>query len=379
MMAGVVGVGLEHVDNKSYEIVEETVHAALENEVNFFDLFMPGKTVREQIGRALKSSILKGNREKVLIQGHIGSVDLKQQYDISRDVAVCRRYFDELLQCLETEYIDLGMMFFIDTDKDYDEAFKTEYLDYVLDLKKQGKIRAIGASAHNPATALKVVQSGVVEHLMFSINLAFDMMPADVYVLDTLMSGEKIKQNQFKGIDPIRANLYEYCAAHDISISVMKPLCAGKLLSAEQTPFAKPLSVGQCIHYALTRPAVASVLVGCQSKEQVLEAVRYFKLSDEDKDYSGVAETLRETFRGKCVYCNHCLPCPSEIDIASTTKYLEIAAIDPKNVPPSIRQHYENLSHQASECIQCGSCEERCPFGVPVIQNMERAVRIFGQ
>jgi len=191
------------------------------------------------------------------------------------------------------------------------------------------------------------------------------------------MSNEKIDRNVFRGIDPKRARLYELCASRDVSITTMKTLGAGKLLSADQTPFAGPMTVAQCIHYALSRPAVACTLIGCKDHAEVLEAVKYLDASDAERDYSGIAETLRETFQGKCVYCNHCLPCPSEIDIAAVTKYLEIALVDEQNIPPGVMTHYNNLSHHASECIECGSCESRCPFNVAVMQNMKHAAMVF--
>ena len=373
---GVIGLGTEHLDNQPYSLVEEVVTAALEHDMNFFDLFMPGTPVRENIGRALK-----GRRKDVIIQGHIGSTDVNQQYDVSRDPKICEKYFEELLRCLDTDYIDIGMLFFIDTDKDFDETFGTPFIDYALKLKEQGKIRVVGASSHNPVTALKVVETGLVEHLMFSINLAFDMLPASVYVFDSLGmdANQKMDGTHLAGIDPIRAKLYETCASRNVSISVMKTLGAGKLLSSDHTPFAEAMTVGQCIHYALSRPAVASALIGCKKRQQVVDAVKYFDMAGEERDYTGIAETFRDNFKGKCVYCNHCLPCPSEIDIAAVTKYLEIAALDEKNVPPSIRQHYEHLGHTASECIRCGSCEARCPFNVAVIDNMDRAAKLFGK
>jgi predicted aldo/keto reductase-like oxidoreductase len=124
---------------------------------------------------------------------------------------------------------------------------------------------------------------------------------------------------------------------------------------------------------------VVSTLIGCKTRDEVLEAVKYLDLSDAERDYGGIAETMKETFRGKCVYCNHCLPCPSEIDIAAVTKYLEIAMLDEKNVPPGVLAHYHNLPHHASECVECGSCESRCPFNVAVIENMRRAAKLFGK
>jgi len=372
MSASIIGLGTEHLDNKPYEVADEVVGAALECGINIFDLFMPGTPVRENIGKALK-----GKRDKILIQGHIGSVDLKQQYDITRDVPTCKKYFEELLRCLDTDYIDFGMMFFVDTEKDFEEVFNTGYIDYVRQLKRQGTIRAVGASSHDPDIAIRIVETGEIELLMFSVNLAFDMLPASVYVVDTMMSEKKIDRSIFRGIDPKRARLYELCESREISITTMKTLGAGKLLSADQTPFAVPMTVAQCVHYALSRPAVVSTLIGCRDRTEVLEAVSYFDLSDSERDYTGIAETLRETFQGKCVYCNHCLPCPAEIDIAAVTKYLEIALLDEHNIPLGTLAHYNNLPHHASECTGCGSCESRCPFNVAVVQNMNRAAAVF--
>ncbi len=372
LTASVVGLGAEHLDNKPYEIVEETIDAALEYGINIVDLFMPGTQVRENIGKALK-----GRRKDVIIQGHIGSVDLKMQYDVSRDVPTCKRYFENLLRCLGTDFIDIGMMFFIDSEESLRDVFETEYIEYVRRLKREGKIRMIGASSHHPEIAAKLVESGEIEHLMFSVNLAYDMLPSSVYIIDSLMSDEKIDVSTFRGVDPVRAKLYELCESRGVSITTMKTLGAGKLLSSEQTPFAMPLSVAQCIHYALSRPAVVSTLIGCKSRAEILEAVRYCDLNDEEKDYTAVAATLRETFQGKCMYCNHCLPCPSGIDVAVVTKYLDIALLDEKNIPPATRSHYHSLPHKASECIRCGSCESRCPFDVKVMENMAKASRVF--
>jgi len=372
MSASIIGLGAEHLDNKPYEIVEEVIGAALEHGINIFDVFMPGTPVREHIGKALK-----GGRKNVLIQGHIGSVDLKQQYDISRDVPTCQKYFEELLRCLGTDYIDFGMMFFVDTEQDFRDVFETGYIDYVRQLKQEGKIRAIGASSHSPEIAMRLVETGEVELLMFSVNLAYDMLPANVYIVDTLMSEEKIDRSIFQGIEPRRARLYELCASRDVAITTMKTLGSGKLLSADHTPFAKPMTVAQCIHYALSRPAVVSALLGCKSREEVLETVKYLEMTDAQRDYSGIAETMREIFLGKCVYCNHCQPCPADLDIAAITKYHEIAMLDPSNIPPGVRAHYNNLPHHASECTECGFCESRCPFSVAVIENMRLAAKML--
>ena len=157
----------------------------------------------------------------------------------------------------------------------------------------------------------------------------------------------------------------------------MKTLGAGKLISPEHTPFAQPMTVNQCLHYALTRPGVASVMLGYQSPQDVEKAMAYLSASQAQRDYTPVLGTLRSDFRGKCVYCGHCQPCPAGIDIAAVNKYLDIARLDPDHVPPSVRAHYMALEHKGSQCLSCGRCQQRCPFGVDVIENMAQAARLF--
>lgn len=366
-----VGLGCEHLDGKPYMQVKETIDAALEQGINILDVFMPGKEVRENIAKALG-----GRRSKVMIQGHIGSTDIGQQYDISRDMPVVKRYFEDILRIFGG-YIDFGMMFFIDSEEDYRNVFDAGFADYVMRLKKQGDIGHIGFSSHNPETAIKAIDTGLPEMLMFSINPAFDMLPSEEYVFDYFETD--FGSGMFRGIDPKRAELYKKCIQKQIGITVMKTLGAGKLLSAEHTPFSKPLTVPQCIHYALSRPSVASVLLGCQTSDEVLEAVRYFDLEDSDKDYAEVLSSMRNDFTGNCVYCSHCQPCPKEIDIAAVNKYLDIARLDTANIPASIRSHYLSLPHNAGECISCGKCEKRCPFGVPIMENMREAEMLLNK
>jgi predicted aldo/keto reductase-like oxidoreductase len=371
MKVGVIGLGAEHLDQKPYAQVEEVVRTALEHDVNIIDCFMPGAEVRGNIGKALGK-----DRSKVLIQGHICSVDLNRQYDISRDPATCEKYFESLLTDLGTDYIDLGMLFFVDTQDDFRDVFQTGIIDYARKLKKQGKIRAIGASSHNPKTAARIVGTEQIDVLMFSINPAFDMTPADIDVLGALEGS--FPTESFNGADSARAELYRLCANKNVAITVMKAFGSGKLLSPEHTPFAYPMTPVQCIHYALTRPGVASVLAGCKNRAEVLEAVSYLNAGEKERDYSEVISTFEQNFYGKCMYCNHCLPCPAGIDIAAVTKCLDVALLDKDNIPANVVSHYMSLSARASDCAECGSCEKRCPFSVKITDNMRCANDLFG-
>ena len=363
--ASIIGLGCENLDGAPYEQTKETIDAALEADINLLDVFMPGREIRENIAKAL------GDRRKdVMIQGHVGSTDIGRQYNISRDLPIVTRYFEDLLRIFGG-YIDFGMMFFIDSERDFKGVFETGFADYVQKLKQQGYIGHIGFSSHSPEMAMRVIETGLPEMLMFSINLAFDLDPADKQA----NAGDLAA---FRSVDPKRAELYALCKERGIGITVMKTLGAGRLLSPKLTPFKQPMTVAQCMHYALTRPGVASALLGCRTHAEVEEAVRYLEMSDQEKDYSAILRTLREDALGHCFYCRHCHPCPASIDIAAVHRYLDMARIDEANVPPSVCSHYAELAASGKDCTRCGRCETRCPFGVPVMRDMAEAVRIFG-
>lgn len=370
--ASVIGLGCEHLDRKPYTQIKSTVDAALEHGINFCDIFMPGREIRENLAKAFGA-----RRRNILIQGHIGSSDINQQYDISRDMPTVKKYFEEHLR-LCGGYIDFGMLFFIDSEEDYKNVFEGGIADYALKLREKGDIRHIGFSSHNPVTAIKAILTGLPEIMMFSINPAFDIIPTEEHIFTHLENG--FNADSFIGIEPKRAELYRLCESKNIAITVMKALGGGKLISPEHTPFNRPLTAAQCIHYALSRPAVVSVLPGCKTPEEISDALKYLELLESNPaelDYSDVLSSVKGGLKGSCFYCEHCQPCPAGIDIAAVHKYLDIAQLNPADIPPSIRSHYRSLEHKGDECTACTSCEKRCPFGVAIIKNIKLAEELL--
>ncbi|MDR3084779.1 MAG: aldo/keto reductase [Christensenellaceae bacterium] len=366
LQASVIGLGGEYLDGEPCERTEAVLGAALDGGVNILDLFMPGSEVRENIAKALGR-----RRAEMLIQGHIGSTNLNEKYDISRDLPTAKRFFEELLRLFG--YIDFGMLFFIDSLEDFHSVFDGGLADYALKLKQNGDIRHIGFSSHSPRAAKMAIETGLPEMMMFSVNLAFDLCPAEQSVFD------QTDYATFSGLDPERAALYALCEQRGVGITVMKTYGAGKLLSPEHTPFGRPMTEAQCIHYALSRPAVASALIGCKSVEELNSALAYLNSSAEERDYAPYMSALRKDFQGSCVYCSHCQPCPVGIDIAAVHRYLDISRLNKDAIPPSVRAHYGALAAKGSACINCASCEKRCPFGVPVQENMRDAATLFGE
>ena len=372
MKASVVGLGCEHLHQKDYTLVDAVVKSALEKGINILDVFMPQEQVRSDIGRALGTS-----RRDVLLQGHIGATVVDGQYTRSREVALCDTFVKDFLARYNTDYIDIGMMHFIDTQEDFEASFNSPYIDYCQALKRQGIIRSLGVSTHNVDTAQRMVDTGLIDVIMFSINPVYDMFTSDVNI-DGLFNVQNFKERSFDAIDPKRQHFYNTCEAMGIGITVMKALGSSMLLNEQLTPFTRPLTVHQLMHYAATRPAVASVLVGCQRVEEVMVAAQYPDTTAQDRDFGLLADNINASLKGQCMYCNHCLPCPSGIDIAAVTKYFDIARVQ-KTVPDTIRDHYQSLSAHGEDCIGCQSCEQRCPFGVNVTRNMADAAALFGR
>lgn len=370
LMVSEIGFGAEWMERHSAEECKAVLNRAEELGINILDCWMAEPNVRANLGMALK-----GRRERWYIQGHIGSTWQDGQYVRTRDVEQCKIAFEDLLLRLQTDYIDLGMMHFIDQEKDWDKAMNGPYLAYVKELKAQGKIRHIGMSTHNPAMAKKAAENGIIEMILFSVNPAFDLLPPtdniDNYFADEYGA-------ELAGIDPARAELYKLCEQNDVGITVMKPYAGGRLFNAVRSPFGVALTPVQCIHYCLTRPAVAAVMAGYDTPEHVEEAIAYETATKEEKDYASVlASAPKHTFgQGECTYCGHCRPCPKNIDIAMVNKYYDLATMQ-NEVPATVKAHYEALEHHAGECIGCKACETRCPFGVKIAARMKKTAELF--
>jgi len=338
--------------------------------INILDCWMPEPEVRSLIGQAIE-----GRREQWIIQGHFGSTWQNGQYVRTRDMAHVVPAFEDLLKRMKTSWIDLGMIHYIDSPDEFERVLSGEFGDYVRRMKEKGVIRHIGLSTHNPEVGIKAIESGQIEMMLFSINPAFDLRaPADdlpdSYELENY-------QSDLAGINPVRERFYRLAEAEGVGLTVMKGFFGGRLFKAETSPFGVALSPVQCLHYALTKPAVAAVMAGFSSPEHVDEAVHYEEATEKEKDYASVlAAAPKHAFKGQCTYCGHCQPCPAGINIAMANKLYDLAALRDE-VPASIREHYKALGANAFNCLSCGRCQSRCPFDVNVVDKMMAARELF--
>ena len=235
---------------------------------------------------------------------------------------------------------------------------------------------------------MRAISEGDIEVLMFSVNYVYDMLPGTEDVND--LWADEVYEGGFTNMDPDRQRLYEMCEDMGVGITVMKAFAGGDILDEKLSPAGAALTPVQCISYALSRPAVATVCSGARNADQLAQSIAYCSAGEEERSFAeAFAAFPRVSWSGHCMYCTHCHPCPAEINIADVTKFLNLAVAHNESngsaegsagfrVPDTEREHYRVLTHHAGDCLQCGVCETRCPFEVNIRENMKRAEKIFG-
>ena len=341
-----------------------------EQGVNIVDCWMADPAVRRVLGNAVCA-----HRDKWIVQGHFGATWQNGQYTRTREMDAVIPAWEELLACFGG-HIELGLIHFVDSLAEFDADHGRSRSSSTCAPRRPPGASIISAlSTHNPEVALRAAVTPDIEMIMFSINPAYDMLPASEDIND-LFKDEY--QPGLENMDPQRKRLYALCEENGVGITVMKPFAGGRLFDAEKSPFGAAMTPVQACHYCLTRPAVASVLAGFRDIEECAGCLAYETADDEAKNYASIlASAPQHAYFGNCIYCGHCQPCTVGINIAEVNKYSDLAQMQDE-VPASVRDHYLALEVRAGDCTGCGACEANCPFGVPIAQRMEETAALFG-
>lgn len=371
MMLSEIGLGCEGFVDADDRLSDEMFTYALGSGVNCLDLYSPDPAAHRRIGRAIAPV-----RDTFYLQAHFCTAWKNGQYVAVRDLPQVKAAFERTLQNLGTDYLDIGNIHYVDSKETWDLLLRNGVMDFAQEMKRQGRFRAVGLSSHNPIAALEAVKSGYLDALLFSVNPCYDLLPGDEDV-ELLWADESYERPLFN-LDPVREELYETCQRLGVGITVMKAFGGGDLLSEENSPAGKAMTAVQCLHYALTRPAVTSVMCGARSIEDLKASLAYETATEEEKDYAATfASFPKISWKGYCMYCGHCAPCPKGIDVADVTKFLNLTKAQGM-IPETVAQHYSVLTAHAGDCVECGACEKRCPFEVPIRENMKAAKAAFG-
>lgn len=350
----VIGLGMGSIHNASDSEIVDTLHAAIDAGVNYLD-FVPSKA------RAFDAytKALRGKRDQVMLQVHIGADYSSGNYAWTVDPGSAIPEFEARLRLLDTDYADFGFVHCIDQSADFDKMMNGGVWDYVCRRRQEGVIRHIGFSTHNVSIARRFLATGVVDLGMLSLNPMYDFTDESAYG---------------RGSANDRAALYREFEAAGVGISVMKAFAGGQLLNAQASPFRRALSPLQCIQHALDKPGVLTVLPGIRGRNDLQDVLAFLDATPEQRDYSVIGEFAPPEAEGSCVYCNHCQPCPQGILVGLANKYYDLAHLGDQMAA----EHYRNLVCHASDCIGCGHCNSRCPFGVDQMSRMREMAAYFG-
>ncbi len=294
--------------------------------LNFLDTANAYTTSEERVGKAVK-----GRRQDVFIATKTGA----------RTPEEIRKHLDLSLKRLGTDYIDLYQFHQIGDMPTLKKVIDPEsgLLKVFEEAKKAGKIRHIGASSHQMDVAKELVKSDRFETILFPFNF-ITSEPAD--------------------------ELLPLCRQHDVGFIVMKPLAGGMLDNATIA-----------FKYLLQFPDIL-VIPGIEKVREIEEIVRIYRghhkiTASETKKMQALKDELGTRF---CRRCDYCRPCAQEIPISMVMSFPSFV----KRMPPErfIKGGmFEGAMAKAASCIECGECETRCPFHLPIREMLAENLKLY--
>ena len=330
---GIIGLGTEHLE-RSVETMDAVLCTAVEAGADYVDLLYVETDYWEAFG-----SLYRKYRDHLVLAAHWSS---GPRYDLD----YCRSTFDNVLSGVGNDHVEVALMTMIDDGDRAGSAWREASLECLHRYQEQGRVGLIGGSAHDPVVAREAVRSGMLDLLMFPLN----MLVHD---------------------DEQTNKLIQACVEHDVSLVAMKPYHGGTLFWANGQPTG--ITPAQCLGYVFSLP-VSTAVPGPKTLEEWQVTLRVAEASDEERDYRPVLGSLHELLAGQCTYCHHCLPCPEGIEIGWVIWYVDHV---PGGDLEQLREWYSGFQVKASACTECGLCLERCPFEVNIMDKLEQAVELF--
>ena len=312
-----VGFGGIPIQRITQEETNKVIDELVNQGINFIDTARGYTVSEEYIGNALA-----GRREKF----YIATKSMSRNYeDMKKDIEIS-------LKNLNTDYIDLYQIHNLkieeyDTIFDDNKAYKA-----LLEAQKEGKIKYIGITSHSLETIKKAVEDEKFATIQFPYNIVEDQ------------ADEVFKEANKKGIGTI----------------TMKPLAGGAIDDG-----------ALAIKYILSKEYIDVAIPGMNTIEQVKENVSIINnVTLTDKDNQKIEKIRKELSGNFCRRCEYCLQCPNNVNIPQN--FLLEGYYTRYNLKEWALERYNALGEsQASKCIECGICEERCPYNLPIREMLK--------
>lgn len=320
-----IGFGGIPIQRVNQDAANGLVSEAINRGVNFFDSARGYTNSEELMGNALAPY-----REEVIIATKT----------MVRDYAGMQADLETSLKNFHTDRIDLYQFHFVNSMEQVNlilgenGAYKA-----LLEAKEAGKVGHIGITCHSADLLEEILPLGVFDTIQFPYNLI-----------------ERQGEKAFK-------------MAHEMNVGViaMKPMAGGALEKGELS-----------LRFILQNPHVSVAIAGMQSMDEVLRNTAVLGQPPLNAEEKAEVEELRETLGTDfCRRCGYCLPCPEGINIPSV--FLFEGYLTRYDLKEWAKERYELMPKFASDCVECGACEPRCPYNLKIREKMKKAAALFGK
>ena len=319
---GFGGIPIQKVDDEGSKSLMRTV---VEKGINFIDTARAYTVSEELIGDALV-----GMRDKFIIATK----------SMARTADAMRKDIETSLKNLKTDYIDIYQVHNVTMEQLAVVCGEGGALEALAEAKEQGKIRHVGLTAHSLEVFEYAITLDWVETLMFPYN-----------IVET--HGEEIIKR---------------CNERNIGFICMKPLAGGALENATLA-----------LRFIAANSNVHTVIPGMCNEDEVNMNVS--AVSDKspisDAELAEIEKIRKELGTNFCRRCNYCQPCAAGINISGV--FLFGGYLERYRLENWARERYATLPSKASACIECGACESRCPYNLPIREMMKKYAKAFGE
>lgn len=320
---GFGGIPIQRVDEKT---ALELISTAYENGINFIDTARAYTISESLIGHALEVV----GREKF----YLATKSMKRDYEgILEELEIS-------LNDLRTSYIDLYQFHNVKTFEELDFILSENgALKAIKEAREKGLVREIGITSHNPEILSKAIETGEFSTI----------------------------QCPYNPVERQAEELFEKAKSMNIGVIVMKPLAGGAIKNAELS-----------LRYIINNPNISVVIPGMDSIEQVNAnaqvGINRRELTEEEKEI--IFEEAKSLGTEFCRRCGYCLPCPQGIDIPF--QFLLEGYYTRYNLKEWAISRYNALEKKARDCVECGQCESKCPYSLPIRKKLKEVVAVLG-
>lgn len=319
---GFGGIPIQKIDAEGTKAL---IGDLIDKGVNFIDTARGYTVSEEYLGYALE-----GVRDKFVLATK----------SMARTKDAMAKDIDTSLKNLRTDYIDLYQIHNPGA-KDIEQVQAPGgALEALLEARAAGRIGHIGITLHSVELFKQAIELDWVETVMFPYN-----------IVET--QGEE---------------LIAKCAEKNIGFICMKPLAGGAIEDATVA-----------MRFIVSNPAVTVVIPGMADVAEIEQNARAISdtapLSAEER--AKISEIKDELGTNFCRRCNYCAPCTVGINISGV--FLFEGYYSRYDLKDWAIARYSSMSKTASDCIDCGVCESRCPYNLPIRQMLKKAAEVMGK